>query len=331
MKIARFLSLGSPTLLLGSVVAMTAAIQAWAPRSGVIAPMRANDPGKLAAVRTGSLTYPRTVWDTEGFALTISRPARSVVSQSWAIDEIVYSVVPAKNVTGVSESAYQERISNVFALVSKYKPVVATDPERVLRLNPDLVLVSSSTKADFTALIRSSGVPTLRMDTAFTKLEQVAESIRLMGYVTGEDEAAEAEYNRFQAAVRRAQERRPSGMKPPRILGFAGRYSYGSETLFHDIVQSLGGVNVGAEGGLRGYDGVSTEQILRWDPEWIVSGADLGKTEEQRARILADPAMSLTQAAKKGRIVVFDHHIFLAMSPFTRLILDELGDRLYGH
>lgn len=316
-------------LLLGLGV-LTAAVQYWAPAAGAVKSLRASSTADDFRVRIGERRYPRTAWDQDGFAVQIWRPARSVVSQYWSIDDFVYSVVPPSQVTGVSESAYQERISNVYAHAMKYKPVVATDPERVLGLNPDLILVSSSARADYTALIRSTGIPIFRMHTMFTTLDQVAESIRLVGYLTGQDASAAAEYERFQRAVRRARQRRPPGMKPPRILGFGGRYSYGKETLFHDIVLTLGGINVGAEGGLRGYDNVSTEQILRWNPEWIVAGADLGKGKEQLARLLADPAISLTQAAKNGAILVFDHQVFLPMSPYTRLILEALGDQLYA-
>jgi len=320
----------TPVLVLG-VGLIAAAVQHWAPASGAIRVLRAVPADREFRTRIGPSDYPRVAWDHDDLAVHFSKPACSVVSQYWSIDEFVYSVMPPQYVTGVSESAYRERISNVYAHVVKHKPVVASDPERVLHLNPDLILVSDSARADFTALVRSTGTPIFRMHTMFTKLEDVAESIRLIGYLTGQDAAAEAEYKRFQRAVERARRRRPASMKPPRILGLGGRYSYGSETLFHDIVRTLGGINVGAEGGLRGYENINNEQILHWNPEWIVAGADFGKENEQLSRLLADPAISLTQAAKNGRIVILDYRVFLPMSPFTRLLLEELGDRLYGN
>jgi iron complex transport system substrate-binding protein len=255
---------------------------------------------------------------------------RSVVSQYWAIDEFLYSLVPPAHVTGVSQSAYLEKFSNVFGHVRKHHPVVSTDPERVVRISPDLVLVSSSARADYTAVVRSTGVPIHRMFTAFTTLEQVADAIRLVGYLTGEDAAAEAEYRRFTQAVEKARGRRPDGVAPPRVLGLGGLNTYGTETLFDDIVKTLGGVNVGAEGGLHGYDTVNAERVLRWNPEWIVAGADYDKTGQELARMMADPAISLTDAARKGRIVVLDFRVFLPMSPYTAALLDVLGEALYG-
>ena len=74
--------------------------------------------------------------------MRVARPARRIVSQYWSIDEYVYSVAPPDRVVAVSESAYLPNISNVYRDVQKFRPVIATDPERVLRLDPDLLLVS---------------------------------------------------------------------------------------------------------------------------------------------------------------------------------------------
>jgi iron complex transport system substrate-binding protein len=280
--------------------------------------------------RTGPLVYPRQAIDSDGYAVKIARPARRIVSQYWSIDEYVYSVVPPERVVAVSESAYLPGISNVYAQVQKYKPALATDPERVLRLNPDLVLVSNSSRPDFCALVRAAQVPIFRVMTTFTSLSQLADTIRLTGYLTGEDAAAEKEAGRFWSEIDRAKARRKPGMKPPRILGIGGRASYGSETLFDDIVRTLGGINTGAEGGLKGYNTISGEQIIRWNPEWIVAGADRGKTRQVAQSLLADPAIAVTQAARDGHILVFEFNIFLPMSPFTTLLVNAMAKEIYG-
>ena len=282
------------------------------------------------SIRTDAKEYPRHAIDSDSFTVAIAKPARRIVSQYWSIDDFVYSVVPPRRVIAVSEAAYQERISNVYALVQRYRPAIATDPERVLRLDPDLLLVSNSSRADFCALVRSAKVPIYRAFTMFTTLQQVAETIRLTGYMAGEDEAAAIEIDRFWTAINRAKTRRPPNAPAPRILGFSGAYSYGNETLFHDIVRTLGGINVGAEGGLKGYDQVNSEQIVRWNPEWIVAGADKGQTRQVLERLMADPGIALTQAARNKHILVFEHHIFLPLSPYSTLLVSALAEALYG-
>jgi len=320
-----------PTLiLLVAIGAMAAAIDRFAPlREG----NRAARPGEgygNAEIRTGSEQYPRQAIDSDSFVVRVARPARRIVSQYWSIDEYVYSVVPPERVVAVSQSAYEESYSNVYELARRYRPAIATDPERVLRLDPDLLMVSDSSRADFCAIVRSSGVPIYREFSMFTTLQQIAETIRLTGYLTGEDASARRQVDLFWNDIHRAAARRPSGVPHPRILGFGGAYSYGRETLFEDIVKTLGGVNVGAEGGLKGYDEVSGEQIVRWNPEWIVAAAPKGKTKEVLARLMADPVLGATQAAHNGRLLVYEQHLYLPFSPFVRLFVTALSEALYG-
>lgn len=280
-------------------------------------------------IRTGAMEYPRTAIDSDSFVVRVTRPARRVVSQYWSIDEFVYSVVPAERVVAVSETAYQPTVSNVYAQVQRYRPTIATDPERVLRLEPDLLMVSNSSRADFCALVRSAQIPIYRTFTMFTTLEQLAETTRLTGYLTGEDQAAAEQIAGFWNDINRAKARRPPNARKPRVLGYGGSYGYGSETLFDDIVNTLGGINVGAEGGLKGYDQVNSEQIVRWDPEWIVAATNPGQSRQVLARLMADPGIAVTQAARNGRILVFEHHVYLPFSPFARLFVTALAEALY--
>jgi len=297
------------------------------------APPRAAKPGEgfgNPQIRTGNFAYPRQAIDSDSFVVRVSRPARRIVSQYWSIDEYVYSVVPPKRVVAVSETAYRDSLSNVAQFVKQYHPAIATDPERVLRLDPDLLMVADSSRVDFCALIRDAHIPIHRVFTSFTSLNQIAETTRLTGYLTGEDRSAEAQVAQFWETIERAKARRPANAKPPRVLGLGGSSTYGSDTVFDDIVRTLGGINVSAEGGLTGYANVSSEQIIRWDPEWVIAGADRRKIRQVLARLQADPAISLTQAARNGHIVVLEYNVFLPLSPFTRLLVAAMAEALYG-
>jgi iron complex transport system substrate-binding protein len=319
-----------PGLLILLVVAIAGAVHTYAsPPGGLQLPVLERENGD-ARVRTGQDQYPRQAVDSDEVTVSIARPAHRIVSQYWSIDEFVYSVSPPQDVVAVSQSAYLEEISNVLQSVQQFKPAVATDPERVVALDPDLMLVSSSGRADYTSLARNSGVPVYRMETNFETLNQIEQNIRLIGYLTGQDESAAKEVSRFHAAIDKAVSLRSPGSARPRVLGLGGRYCYGRNTLFQDIVTKLGGVNVAAENGIVGYDSVNFEQIVRWDPEWIIAGAKTGNTEQVRATLMSDPAISLTQAARNGHIVVLDNRVFLPMSPYTSIFVQAIAKAIYG-
>jgi iron complex transport system substrate-binding protein len=313
----------------GLVAVISLAVERWAGPLGDLELARNATQYGRTTVRTGSREYPREACDSAGFRVKIPAQPHRIVSKYWSIDEYVYRVVPAERVIAVSDSAYERQYSNVFSFAERYKPVIASDPERVLRMNPDLVLASSSERSDFAAIVRQAGVPVYRMYTMFTTLAQVEEHIRLTGYLTGEDDQAEVEARRFRAAIDRARAMRPAHARPPRILGLGGSYSYGAETLFHDIVRTVGGINVGAEHGLKGYDSVNTEFIARWNPEWIVAGAAPGKIDQERRRILSEPGIAVTEAARTGHVLVLESRVFLPMSPYSTLLVTALAEALW--
>lgn len=312
------------------VAAFVGLVHAFAPRSGQAVPVTAASQSAPPRYQLSFDGKARKAADADGQEVRLSRAPQRLVSQYWSIDEFLYALVVPERVVGVSETAYQERLSNVLPLVRRFRPVVATDPERVLLAAPDLIFVSSSARADYTAAVRGAGTPIFRMFTLFRTLEEVEQGIELVGHLTGEDAAAALEKARLREAVERARRRRRPGTAPPRVLGLAGRYSYGSETLFHDVLRTLGAVNVAAEGGLRGYDPVSPELIVLWAPDWIVCGADPGRQEERKTRLLSEPGLAATPAGQAGRIIVLDNRVFLSMSPLIRILLDRLGEALYG-
>jgi iron complex transport system substrate-binding protein len=283
-----------------------------------------------SAIRTGPLDYPRIAIDSGGYTVHVPRPPRRIVSQYWAIDEFVYSVVPPERVLAVSASAYLKSVSNVYQYVERFHPVIAADPERVLRLDPDLILVSDTSRPDFCAIVRDAHIPIYRMFTSFTTLRQIAGGIGVIGYLTGEDQRAHVEEQGFWAAINKAKAMRPPKGPSPRILGYSGGFTYGTNTLFDDIVHTLGGINVGAEGGLKGYDQATTEQIIRWNPDWIVTSADSGNEKQVLANLLADPGIALTNAARNKHILVVPTNVFLPMSPFTANFVTLLAEKLYG-
>jgi ABC-type Fe3+-hydroxamate transport system substrate-binding protein len=321
----------APLLLICIVGVVAAAVAHYANSGGGLQlplPKTGESPFLL---RIGSTQYPREAVDNDNVTVHVQAPAKRVVSQDLTIDDFVYSVLPPMDVVAVSANAYQPAYSNVYKYVERFQPAIASDPERVLRLNPDLLLVSSDGRADYTSLVRSSGIPLYRMQTTLRTLAEVRDAILLIGYLTGEDARATSAVARFEKVIKDARALRPANAPAQRILGLAGgTYSYGSGTLFNDIVSQLSCVNVAAEGGLQGFIAVSSEQIVKWNPQWIITGAPYDSIKQTRARMLADPALSITSAAHEGHILVLDNRIFLPISPFSTRLVEAIAHAVYG-
>jgi iron complex transport system substrate-binding protein len=304
------------------------AVHVWGPADLLAVPERPFAYG-TPGVRIEGTAFPRHATGADDVRVRIDGAPQRIVSQDAHADEYLYSIVPPQRVVGVSISAYDRDVSNLIDLVSRYRPIVSGDPEALVRLNPDLVIAPASARADAVSLLRHAGLPVYRVYTMFETLAAIEDHLRLIGYLTGEDARAEHEIRRFTSVVARAAARRPAGARPE-VLGLGGAYSYGSKTLFADILRVLGAENVAARHGLVGYDRITDEHIVRWDPEWIVAGANRGTVAETCARLLARPAIAGTRAARKGRVLVFENQVFLPLSPFTSQLVEALSRSLYA-
>jgi iron complex transport system substrate-binding protein len=262
-----------------------------------------------SAVAMGGPAYPRHVTGLDGARIAVPRPARRIVSQEWSLDEYLAAIVPPDRIVGVSRAAFDPEYSNVLDLVQRMRPRIAEDVEGVVAMHPDLVLVSTTARADYTDLLRATGTAVVRLDTEPATLASVEEQMRAVGYLAGEDARAAAAIGIFEEALARARERR--GDRPaPHVLGMNGHYGYGAHTLFDDELRALGAVNVAAENGLDGYAVVVDEDVIRWQPDWIVATAQ----------------PSLHAAA----VILVPPRVLLPASPLSAATLDVLGDALYG-
>jgi iron complex transport system substrate-binding protein len=199
----------------------------------------------------------------------------------------------------------------------------------VLRAHADLVLASDISRADGPALLRAAGLPVIRADTAIDTLDGIKAQMRTIAYLIGEDARGAAREAAFEGVIDRAARRRGTGA-PPRVLALGSTYGFGAHTLLDDIFTRIGVENVAARHGLVGYARVSDEQILRWNPDWIVAGADAGRAGIRRAELLSRPAVAATRAGQTGRILVVENPIFLPISPFTARLVDVLSSAFYG-
>jgi iron complex transport system substrate-binding protein len=149
--------------------------------------------------------------------------------------------------------------------------------ETVLALKPDLVFDYGTVNSTYTSLAdrvqQQTGIPYLLIDGAFDRID---DAFVLLGEIIGRRQEA-AEWARYATTTLAEMDARvgriPASRRPrvyyargPRGLDTAMGGSINGETL-----ERLGARNVAAELGQGGLTQVSIEQVLRWNPEVIVT------------------------------------------------------------
>jgi len=278
--------------------------------------------------RLGPADYPRIAMDPRGGTARLPAPARRIVSLHTNTDEYLYAIVPAELIVGVSESAFDRAFSRLPEMMPPARPAaVGNDVDAILALDPDLVLGTPSSDATVMGRLAEARIPVFRVETLVTRLEEVAENITVIGYLTGQDERARAVRARFETELDRIAADCAGLLPTTRIFGHSMTgFSYGDQTLFHDVIRLIGGTNVAAEGGLHTYERIDAEDVLEWAPDWVFTWSDHGREADELRRWREDPLLAETPAVRAGRIIVQDGRDTRRLSPFITVRARVIAD-----
>jgi iron complex transport system substrate-binding protein len=175
--------------------------------------------------------------------------------------------------------------------------------EVVLAAKPDFIVDYGTVNDTYASLAdrvqQQTGIPYVLLDGDF---DRMADSIRQMGRIAGEEKRAEALARYTQDAVSdiaRRVAKIPASQRP-RV--YYGRGPQGLNTglagsINVESIEQLGAVNVAAEMGKGGLVQVSVEQVLRWNPDVVIT---IDPNFYAGAR--SHPVWSGVPAVKAGRI-----------------------------
>lgn len=184
--------------------------------------------------------------------------------------------------------------------------------EAILRHRPDLVLDYGAVAPTYASLANrvaaQTGLPVLLLDGALTR---IPETYRLLGDIL--DRAAAAA-ERAEVAARILEEAGSAAAAlatrgRPRVLYVRG--PQGLETglggsITTEILEFIGAENVAATAlGRGGLARISMEQVLAWNPDWVI-----GSDPAFHAAAARDPLWRSLAAVRAGRLVLAPAHPF---------------------
>ncbi|MCS7279845.1 MAG: ABC transporter substrate-binding protein [Thermodesulfobacteriaceae bacterium] len=238
------------------------------------------------------------IWIGVGFTSTftvidkLERKITVEVPVKRAIIAITPELIPAldiwNQVVGVSDwaektcSVYK---AFVFNKLKAKKPTVGTgtnlNVEAILKLNPDIV-ITWSYNTEVIRFLEERGVKVIAIWPE--SISELYEVIRLHGKLFGKEKRAEElikEMENLFNLIRLRVAKIPYE-KRKKVLHLGGKPTTVSGKLgvTHDVIELIGGINVGAEINERNAE-VSIERIIKWNPEVIFIWGGAGYDENQ--------------------------------------------------
>ncbi|MBO8142861.1 MAG: ABC transporter substrate-binding protein [Firmicutes bacterium] len=268
--------------------------------------------------------FPRTVIDGAGRAIILEAPPQRIFSVGLALDNILLTIADPARVVGVTRYAADPEWSYVADRVAEHMVLVdQLNAEQVLAAEPDIVLAAIWNNPDVVRQLEDLGV-TIYLFTDFGTVAGTLDNIRRIGEITGEDERAQAlidEFHRRYGRLAMAIAGRPR----PRVLSLDASWgTVGPGMTIHDIIELAGGINAAAEAGVRGWQTIDAEAVIRLNPDVIITPSG----ESWAARLRADPVLEAVPAVRAGRVYAVDH--LEALNHHFILAIEQLAAILHG-
>ncbi|MEO8316202.1 MAG: ABC transporter substrate-binding protein [Pseudomonadota bacterium] len=246
-------------------------------------------------------------------------PPRRIVSLNLCTDQLLMALVPAHRIASITWLSRSEGDPSLLPLAQRLA-VNHGSAEEVLALRPDLVIAGRFTTGTTRALLRKVGVPLLEVDSV-SDWEGVRRITREVAAAVDEAAGAEVLLQQMDAELALLEHRRPA--VPLRAIGWSGAGDDvpGRDTMFNTILESAGGINLGARAGKGSFD---LEQVLRSRPQVLLRGGAYGSKPALRSELAQHPVL---RAVPGLAIVDYPEAVFGCGVPHAAHLAIGLAER----
>ncbi|MEZ0239513.1 MAG: ABC transporter substrate-binding protein [Chloroflexota bacterium] len=301
-----------PRLVLPLLLALLAACGGGAVATTAPPSQAALPTATAAPTATPAPSFPVSLTDDEGTAVTIPAAPQKIVSLTPAATEILYAIGAGPRVV-----AKVEDLAN-FPPEASGLPVVATfqgvDVERIVAANADLVVSGGAPFGQGPAVeqLRRANIPVLVVAPA--TLADVLDNIELIGSASGDGDAGRALVASMTAdfdAIRAAT----AGLDHPKVFyeidATSKIFTAATGSLLEEMLK-IAGADPITTGSATAYD-IAIETLVQADPALILLGdSAYGVTADQ---VKARPGWDSISAVKAGNIKAVDDIVITRPGP----------------
>ncbi len=203
-------------------------------------------------------------------------------------------------------------------------------PEKILELNPDVVLVDNTTgPATALEVIQRAGIKVTMIDEAWT-LTDIAKKIEAIGEVIGEQSAAAQLVQKLNSALQDSGKDHP-GVRIAFLYlrGGSAIYLLGGQGSGADsLLKHLGAIDVGAQKFKDPFSPITSEALIATNPEIILVMSKGLESVGGIDGLVSLPGISQTPAGKNRAVIAVDDSLLLSFGPRTPDLLRQLSGEI---
>ena len=269
-------------------------------------------------------SYPVVVTDQLGRQVIIEEEPQTIVSGYYISTSLLIALGQEEKLVGVENNPEKRPIYQKCAPHIMNLPQVGTvkelDLEQCALLQPDLIILPFKLK-DTAESLEQLGINVLYIKPESKKLLEQATA--LLGIVTNSNEQVEKLQSMILEKTKEMQDLVEKSERPTVYITGNSNFltTAGCEMYQHSLIETAGGENVAKELNDFSWAEISYEQLLAWNPEYIILAADAKFDIET---VLKDENLAGCKAVKNGNVYQMPSNIESWDSPIPGSMLGSL-------
>ncbi len=271
-----------------------------------------------------------TITDMTGREVAVPQPVERIVALSAADCEVLYAVGAGDMLAGRGEYCnYPAEVLEKPSVQSGYE----TNIEQIIALKPQVLLMSTMAQTEEQiAQLDAAGIAVVVSD-AHT-IEEVYQSIRIIGTLTGHQDDAAAVIKGMQDSLAEVAEKATGDGSESVYFEVSpleyGLWTAGKGTFMNEVAELLGLKN--AFDDVEGWGEISEEQVLERNPDYIVTiTMYFGEGQTPEEEIAARPGWDAVNAVKNNKILRLQDEELSRPGPRIADGAKMLFDLVYGN
>lgn len=271
-----------------------------------------------------SVNYPLTVTDQTGRSVTIEKAPEKIASSYYISTSLLIGLGLKDKLVGIEAKANTRQIYKLAAPQAVSLPNMGTakefNIEACVAAQPDVVIIPAKLKNVIPSL-EELGITVIAVNPESQQL--LEECVNLLGQVCNIAGRAKTMNNSIEAFISDTKDK-IAGENTPSVY-MAGNSSLlitTGKAMYQDtLINNAGGKNVAADITDSYWSEVSYEQILAWNPEYIIIAADAAYSEED---VCNDANLADCQAVKNKHVYKLPNDIEAWDSPVPASFLGSI-------
>lgn len=255
-----------------------------------------------SSVADNEVTYPITITDQAGRDVVIEKEPQTIVSGYYIATSILISLGQEDKLVGIEAKADTRNIYSLSAKEIISLPSVGTakqfDLEQCASLNPDVVILPLKLQ-NVVESLEQLGITAIVVNPESTELMQ--ETVKILSTALNCTETGNEIIEYANNSIKTLNDKLKDETAP--TVYFAGNSSYlstaGAKMYQNSLIENAKAVNVAKEIDDTYWAEVSYEQLISWNPEYIIVASDAEYTVDD---ILNDKNLSSLDAVKNKNV-----------------------------